>query len=83
MDRLSNKDLRVNPEVADRIKKKFDADQALLESRSQLSNSDSPSKKSLRNKLRTTFRSTLQLKSAASALKKKSSGDGQATSQVD
>ncbi len=83
MDRLSNKDLRVNPDVTDRIKKKFDADQAGLESRSQFSNSDSPSKKSVRTKLRTTFRSTLQLSGAASALKKKSTGRDQALAQED
>jgi hypothetical protein len=83
VDRLSNKDLRVNPDVADRLKKRFDADRAFLESRSQLSNSDSPSKKSLRTKLRTTFRSTLQLKSAASVFKKKSQGTDQAADHAD
>ena len=83
MDRLSNKDLRVNSDVTDRIRKKFDADQAGLESRSQISNSDSPSKKSVRAKLRTTFRSTLQLTGATASLKNKSSGMEQAAPQGD
>ena len=69
---MSTKDLKVNAEVTERIKKKFDAEHAALESRSQLSNSDSPSKKSARTRLRSTFRKTLNLQGTASALKKRS-----------
>jgi hypothetical protein len=69
VDRLSNKDLRINAEVTDRLKKKFDADLAALEGRSQLSNSDSPSKRS-GGKLRGSVRVAL-LMSAPKGVKKR------------
>ena len=85
VDRLSNKDLRINPDVTERLKKKFDADLAALEARSQLSNSDSPSKRSAGGRLRGTARVALIMNQNSNALKKRATlsreranaGDGQ------